>query len=217
MRLLNPTTNCTWNFSQVQIARKSWHIITESNITCRQTTSFRSSGLNDYLIAYSLLEIHWKNSSGARSHRLLHSFWHTFQMQHLPEAISTKSRSMLNSFKTCTRSDICKKHFSPVENCSIFLTHPKSSNIIFKKHFTRFRLLNSFSTPNPTSAESNSISQRVQVAQFSTHKSFNRCNKQFHNPRLLNSFSNLVASLIFCHQIINRKNHHNPTSSSNSI
>jgi hypothetical protein len=90
-------------------------------------------------------------------------------MQHLPEAISTKSRSMLNSFKTCTESDICKKHFSKVQNCSIFLTHPKSSNIIFKKHFTRFRLLNSFSTPNPTSAESIFVSQRVQVAQFLTH------------------------------------------------
>ncbi len=161
MRLLNPTTNCTWNFSQVQIAQKSWRIITEFNITCRQTTFFRSSGLNDYLIAYSLLETHWKNSSGARSHRLLHSFLHTFQMQHLPEAISTKSRSILNSSKTCTKSDICKKHFSQVQNCSIFLTHPKSLNIIFKKHFTRFRLLNSFSTRNPTSAESNSVSQRV--------------------------------------------------------
>lgn len=138
-------------------------------------------------------------------------------MQHLLDAISTKSRSMLNSFKTCTKSDICKKHFSQVQNCSIFLTRPESLNIIFKKHFTRFRLLNSFSTPNPTSAENNSISQRVQVAQFLTQMSFDRCNKQFHNPRLLNSCSNLVASLIFCHQIINQKNHHNPTSSSNSI
>lgn len=138
-------------------------------------------------------------------------------MQHLPEANSTKPRSMLSSFKTCTKSEICKKHFSKVQNCSIFLTHSKSSNIIFKKHFTRFRLLNSFSTPNPTSAESNSVSQRVQVAQFLTQTSFDRCNKQFHNPRLLNSCSNLVASLIFCHQIINQKNHHNPPPSSNSI
>jgi hypothetical protein len=143
-------------------------------------------------------------------------------------------------FEALSKCSICQKPFqqSPDE-CSILLRcapNLTSARSIFHK----FRIAQFFwHTQNHETSSSRSISRGSDCSILSAHQiqhlqkvilfhrdfwllnSYTRvltdATSNFTNPRLLNSFSNLVASPIFCHQIINQKNHHNLTPSSNSI